>query len=446
VRKPWPLYCLAAYAACLILLLPRLPLSLDEILDLMSLRSHGWRELITNIARNAGGTPLSYLVRLPLIRWFGESSAAARLPSALFSIAACSGVFLLARRLGLRWPLLAALVFATFPLQFRYALEARAYSQALCLSVWATIFFLRWMDRKRSFWLALLYGLTIVGGIYTQPYTIFVPAAHCLWLGIRRDRWMFLWTGTAIIIAGAAFVPWYRFSVPLWKEGVAAVYPQSTIGLRAVELILREIAGTGYFGTALLICALAVAFRFGFPMHAENRHAENRSFLALYLAIPLIGAVAADTLFVYFLAVRQMIFVLAPLAVLFALGIETSLARGWRVAATLLTIALLGASTYEDIHAFYRPHDNFGSAAAILAADPTCVIYVPEDSRLYYSFFRPELASRDCDLKAAERVAVAVSPWGRDKADLIERRLRDSGFAKLTQQDSSGSVIERYSR
>ncbi len=432
---------MAAYAACLILLLSRLPLSLDEILDLMSLRNHGWRELMTQIARNAGGTPLSYLVRLPLIRSFGESAAAARLPSALFSIAACCGVFLLARRLGLRWPLLAALVFATFPLQFRYALEARAYSQALCLSVWATILFLRWMDRKRSFWRALLYGLTIGGAIYTQPYTIFVPAAHCLWLGIRRNRWMFLSTGAVIVIAGAAFVPWYRFSVPLWKEGVAAVYPQSTIGWRAVELILREIAGTGYFGSALLICALAIAFRFGFSIHAENR-----SLLALYLAIPLIGAVAADTLFVYFLAVRQMIFVLAPLAVLFALGIETSLVRGWRVAATLLTIALLGASTYEDIHLFYRPHDDFGSAAAILAADPTCVIYVPGDSRLYYSFFRPELASRDCDLKTAERVTVAVSPWGRDKTDPVDRRLRDSGLVKRAQQDSSGSVIELYRR
>jgi hypothetical protein len=236
-------------------------------------------------------------------------------------------------------------------------------------------------------------------------------------------------------------VPWYRFSVPLWKEGVVAVYPQSTIGLRAVELILREIAGTGYFGSALLICALAIAFRFGFPIHAENR-----SFLAFYLAIPLIGAVAADTLFVYFLAIRQMIFVLAPLAVLFALGIEASLARGWRVAATLLTIALLGASTYEDIHMFYRPHDDFGSAAAILAANPTCVIYVPDDSRLYYSFFRPELASRDCDLKTARRVTVAVSPWARNESKPVERTLDVSGFVKLTQQDSSGPIIELYQR
>ena len=150
MRKPWawPLFCVLAYAACLAWLLPRLPLSLDEILDLIALRSHGWRELMVNIGRNAGGTPLSYLARLPLIHWFGESRFAARFPSALFSVAACCGVFLLARRLGLRWPLLAALVFATFPLQFRYALEARAYSQALCLSVWSTVLFLLWMDRK----------------------------------------------------------------------------------------------------------------------------------------------------------------------------------------------------------------------------------------------------------------------------------------------------------
>src|ERR1700691_3923190 len=122
VRKRWagPLCCVAAYAVCLILLLPRLALNLDETLDLATLRSHGWRELMTHIAYNAGVAPLGYLVRLPLVRWFGESRATARLPSALFSVAGCCGVFLLARRVGLRWPLLAALIFAAFPLQFRY--------------------------------------------------------------------------------------------------------------------------------------------------------------------------------------------------------------------------------------------------------------------------------------------------------------------------------------
>jgi len=435
------LCCVVAYAACLILLLPRLPFNLDEILDLMALRSHGSSELMVNIGRNAGGTPLSYLVRLPLVHWFGESRAAARFPSALFSVAACCGVFLLARRLGLRWPLLAALVFATFPLQFRYALEARAYSQALCLSVWSTILFLAWMERKRSIGLALLYGLSIAAGLYTQPYTIFVPAAHFVWLGFRRDWRILLATGAAIIVAGVAFVPWYRFSVPLWKEGVIAMYPQSTIGLRAVELIVREIAGTGYFGSALLICALVIAFRFGFQ-HGN----DTRIFWALYLAIPLIGVVAADRFFVYFLAIRQMIFMLAPLAILFTLGVETSLAREWRIAGTLLTVALLSASTYEDVHMFYRPHDDFDSAARTLAADNDCVIYVPDDSRPYYSFFRPELASRDCDLKTAGRVTVAVSPWGRDKSNPVDRTLRESGFVKLTQQDSSGPIIELYGR
>lgn len=439
VRISWPLCCLAAYAACLILLLPRLPLSLDEILDLMALRGHGWRELMTHIAYNAGGTPLSYLARIPLVHWLGESRAAARFPSAFFSVAACYGVFLLARRAGLRSPLLATLVFATFPLQFRYALEARAYAQALCLSVWATVVFLLWMDRKKSLKLALLYGLTILAGLYTQPYTIFVPAGHFLWLGLRRDWPMLRAAGAVILIAGLTFLPWYRFSVPLWKEGVIAVYPQSTIGWRALELILREIAGTGYFGSALLICALFVAFRFGV-------HAEKRPFWALYLAVPLIGAVAADRAFVYFLAIRQMIFVLAPLAVLFTMAVETSLARGWRMSAFLLTFALLAASTYEDIHMFYRPHDDFGSAARILAAEPGCILYVPDNSRFYYSFFRPELASRACDLKTAGRITLAVSPWARDESKPVERNLDVSGFVKLTQQDSSGPIIERYSR
>ena len=83
-----------------------------------------------------------------------------------------------------------------------------------------------------------------VAGVYTQPYTIFVPVAHFVWLGMQRSWRMLLATGAVIVLAGVAFVPWYRFSVPLWKEGLIAMYPQSTIGWRAIELILREIAGT----------------------------------------------------------------------------------------------------------------------------------------------------------------------------------------------------------
>ena len=65
-----------------------------------------------------------------------------------------------------------------------------------------------------------------------------------------------------------------------------------------------------------------------------------------------------------------------------------------------------------------------------------CVIYVPEDSRLYYSFFRPELASRDCNLKTAGRITVAVSPRAKGKAGPVERMLREAGFVKRTEQDS----------
>src|SRR5260370_13592630 len=123
---------LGVYTACLLWLLPRLPLTLDEILDLLTLRSGGWNAVLAAVPRNAGGVPLSYLTRWGAILLLGESSFTARLPSALFSAASCVGVFFLARRLGLRWPLLATGLFAAFPLQVRYALEARAYSLALC--------------------------------------------------------------------------------------------------------------------------------------------------------------------------------------------------------------------------------------------------------------------------------------------------------------------------
>src|SRR5580658_4171464 len=157
-RSPTWLYCwLAAYAVCLILLLTRLSLWLDEILDLMGARIQSFPELISYVRSNAGAVPLGYLAQAAAIRAFGLSAFSGRLPSALASLAGCAGVYFLARRTAVRRPLLAAVAFAICPIQFRYALEARDYALALALSIYATLLFSFLRGRPRSIGLQILY-------------------------------------------------------------------------------------------------------------------------------------------------------------------------------------------------------------------------------------------------------------------------------------------------
>src|SRR5258706_189074 len=113
----------------------RLPLWLDEVLQLLETRNTSAAEMLTVLPRNAGAAPLGYLVQQATLRIGGYSARRARLPMAVFAAASVFLVALLAGELGVQWPWLAATLFAVFPLTFRYATESRVYSQALFLSV-----------------------------------------------------------------------------------------------------------------------------------------------------------------------------------------------------------------------------------------------------------------------------------------------------------------------
>src|SRR5690242_9204730 len=169
---------LAVYSCALAALLPVLSLWLDEIYDLIVARMGHLMDVLAYVPRVSGNVPLNYVIQFASVHLLGFSAFTGRLPSAISSVVACAGVFVLAKRMGLRRPLLAAGIFALCPLQLRYALEARPYELALCLSVWATVAFLRVLDRPESASRAGLYGLSVAAGLFTFPYILFVPLAH----------------------------------------------------------------------------------------------------------------------------------------------------------------------------------------------------------------------------------------------------------------------------
>ena len=240
---------LAVYACVLVALLPVLSLWLDEIMDLMVVRSAGMRELLAGVAVNSGNAPLNYIIQFWAVHALGYSAFVGRLPEAIFSLASCAGIYVLARRLRLRWPLLAVAVFALFPLQFRYALEARPYSLALALSIWSTVAFFWLLDQPRSLSRAALYTLSVAAGIYVLPFTLFVAVAHLAW--VRRE--MLVPVGSAIAIAALAFVPWYLHAVGNWRADPVVTRARETVTWRVVPMILHEVTGAGYVGVALVI-------------------------------------------------------------------------------------------------------------------------------------------------------------------------------------------------
>jgi hypothetical protein len=197
-------------------------------------------------------------------------------------------------------------------------------------------------------------------------------------------------------------------------------------------MILRELIAAGYVGSLLVLA--------GFAYGLTRR--QDWPLWLLYLMAPIVCAVAADAWFGYFLAIRQIIFVLAPLALMFTAGVEALPRRP----AAFLTAALLITLVVGNISFFRRPREDWRTAAVILESEP-CVVYSPPDSRLLYAFFVPDLANRECALGQTPRVALAISPYAPKNSSMErQRQLTESGYTERADFNLATPRIEIYTR
>jgi mannosyltransferase len=130
-----------------------------------------------------------YLVMHVVIRVFGSSNAALRLPSVLAMAVAAAFTALIAQRLALlgeRWyaactGLVAGVVFAVLPAVIRYAQEARSYAIVTMLAAIATFLLLRALeDGRRGRWAA--YGAAVFACGLFNIFGLLILAAHGLTL------------------------------------------------------------------------------------------------------------------------------------------------------------------------------------------------------------------------------------------------------------------------
>jgi 4-amino-4-deoxy-L-arabinose transferase-like glycosyltransferase len=446
-RKDWQKLAglLALYAAVLLLLTPRLALWLDEILGLIGVRFAHAGALLDYLSNMPGGVPLAYFTQWAVVKLLGYSIYSARLTSILCSLAACVGIFLLARRLPIRRPLFTVLVYCLLPLQLRYALEARPYGVALCFSVWTTVFFLLLLERASPLRI-FGYAFCITAGLYSQPYTYFVPLAHFVWVLVYRKR--LGWKLTALVagvmtFSAAAFLPWYLYARLVWQQ--TAVSYHSHIDWKSALLILHELTGAGYWGSLIVFTACLAGIRRGLV------NGEQRLFWSLYLLAPLAGAIAGDLFFGYFVAIRQVLFLVAPMAILSVLGVESRPQSGAPLNVLLAGAILLATLVAGDIAFLRRPRENWQAAAKALAeaaGQGACLIFVPQSPDLY-KFFEPELPDWTCTperLRQVPEVDVAVNPYDASDAPAVFGKLAEAGFVRVSVRNPQKPQIYVYRR
>ncbi len=355
-----------------------LPLWLDEIIQLRETRHTTPAQLLDSLPHTPGGAPLGYLIQQTSMRVTGYSTRAARFPSALFVAGAVFFTGMIAAELGVAWPWLAAALFALFPETLRYACESRVYSQALLFSTLAT-----WLFLRRNL---TLYTLALMAAIYTQPYAIFIGFAHLAWDRKRSSA-------IALGIAIAVFLPWYIHSSEFWSSGLGSSDVHFAFSAKTPLMLFREAVGAGYWGSGLLLILCVMA-------------ARHRRFLAYWIGVPVLLALLADAASGYFVAARQILWILPAIAVAAALGIEHRPRPGRTLTALLAAVCVWFSFRY-----FTAPHDNFGQAADALMAEArqgACIAVVPPHDRFLYEFFRPEIAEANC---LAPRVLLVATPY-----------------------------------
>jgi mannosyltransferase len=370
---------LPIYAVALLLLSPVLSLWLDEVLTLIGAVEPSISALLDYIKTFSGGSPLAFLPMRWTIGILGNTVFAARLPSVLASVATCPAVYLLAKRMKLETPILAVLVFALWPLQLRYAMEARPYALALAFSVWSTEAFLSLPERPRRAWLYV--ALTVLAA-WTQPYALFITAAHLL--HYRTSRAPLLAIGLSVL----TLAPWFAHYRADWLA-VNAAQQLASFDPKTLLVFLHEISGSGYVGTAILLAGIALTFR------------RPQPFWLASVAVPVIGVFVANATFHYFYATRQLIFILPAFALLFTRG-------GNR----LLLMAFLAASLYEDVQWFLKPRENWQAAADAIQSEVeagACVKFLG-DSTPVYEYFHPSLAQHHCN-GPSDHIVVGTSAY-----------------------------------
>ncbi len=420
----------AVYAVLVFSLLSYKPLWLDEVLTLVEVRLPTTAEMIRELPAVPGSSPLTFLEQRYLINAIGYSKVKARLPAAVFGIAAIFAAGLLALRLGMQRPWIAAALLAIFPLTLRYSVEARPYSQGLFLSLVSTLAFLRLKDRP-TVGRAAIYSMALVLAAYSQAFAASVMGAHLVWAVWQRQWRAAVYTGAAAAIAIGLFLPWVVWSKASWTGGIVREQAHFSFTPRLALVISRELIGGGHVGTVLVLILAGACL--------VQRRLELRSagLLVLLIAIPFAGGLATDAAFSYFFAIRQFLWILPALAILAGAEIE----RAGKIAAAI-AVVLVFFCVRSSVLFFHDQHENWEAASQAIAAemkDGGCLVTPPDGTVRLYRFFQPALPTES---QHCSRVVAAISSYTleSDRRALFSQ-LEAQGYVTSKSREVGGSSI-----
>ena len=323
-------------------------------------------DLLHRLIRSDAHPPLYFLLLWPWVK-LGDSETLLRLPSALLGIASLPLLYRLGRSLaGAREGLVAMALLAVSPFHVMYSQEARSYSLLffLCLLSLNLLVAVRRRPGDRHRWAALAAVTAAI--VYTESLGVFFIIGEIV-IAAARGR---VWGRGASPPSFRAFPPFPKtFRKPTTGHGVAIPKPvPAVLGWNSAgyRLSARDHGGDGDSGSpALAILVLAAALPaigvvvLGLGAPRLTRRPELAAWVWATI-LPVLSMGAAG-FFISIFCARGLIYVLAPLLALAAVGATSIPGLPGRLA-----IAGTCRALHARLHPRRVPQEDWRAAARFL--------------------------------------------------------------------------------
>lgn len=329
------------------------------------------------------GSPLYYILLRGWVELAGASLFALRYLSAFFGVLGIPFIYLvISRLLGSQAALATTVVAVLAPFYIYYSQEARTYAFTLTLVLLSMYAFVRWLDTRKGWALAICCLANLVC-LYTHYVAGLVIAAQGVILLLAPSiRWKDTLAFSAVHVGvGLAFLPWlFRVAGQLPRviapPDSTAVDAWSVLGRTWTEFSVGRTIPPPlslYLAAVPLFLALAGLFTLFSPTpRRSSRRRQKRSdgdqaailtherftrtLLLVWLIAPIVGSLLAPRASVRF-SPKYLIAITPVYYALMVLGLaalrKESRTLFWVAVALLICVSLYGLGEY-----YLRPHDK----------------------------------------------------------------------------------------
>ncbi|MBI3565760.1 MAG: glycosyltransferase family 39 protein [Elusimicrobia bacterium] len=321
----------------------------DEIMQFYeALGPAGWKEFFRVLAHNPHHVLLDPLgTRLAALGW--DSLTMMRLPSALWGALGCWLVCRLGAREGKPGlGLSAGLLLSVSLLHLDWSRRADFYALLTAVSLWSVVDYLSVLDDPAK-WprLALSGSVFLLGHPYAVLMSVFQASFAFLTVPKERRPEVFRALFKAWSLAGAVFLPWFLFSTRSLLDAstfdfrgnpTTLRFGDFLAGLPAALALKPEAGAVPAWAAGLFAAAFAAGWASSLVGVIRGPRPRLLVFAHAVLAFALVAVVAADLRYHYYLAHRQLLWVLP----FYLLAVADGWSR-WLPAGAPRTLALAAA-------------------------------------------------------------------------------------------------------